>query len=673
MKVPQMILAELRRLTATTMARLALIALLTVPILYGGLYLWANQDPYSNLSQVPVALVVQDDGASLNGTQRNLGKEVADELTGSDSFAWHRVDAQAAAEGLKRGDFDFVVTLPNDFSASVASISSSSPHQADIRLDTNDANNYLASTIGTQAVARIRATVAEKVVGEAGVSLLDSLAKIRSNLVDAASGAKQLNDGLTTADGGSAQLSDGSSQLASGTAQLRDGASRLASGTAQLRDGASRLASGTAQVRDGAASLSTGAQQVSNGAGQVYAGTQQLSTVANEIGSASTNAAAQVPAARNDIQTALTDAGVDQATISKVLTRLDPLGQGLEQANGRVQGAVSQINQLNAGAGQVASGASRLAAASVTLAGGARDTATGAASLNDGASSAADGAAQLQQGASSAADGASNLHNGAVSLKDGISRLRDGAGTLQTGLANGVKQIPDNNQATRSAQADILSNPVSVSSEALTKAQNYGAGLAPFFAALAGWIGIYALFLIVKPISRRAVTALRSPVRITIAGWITPTLLGAVQMLGLFGILAFALGFNFAHPVATVGILLTATATYAAIVLALNVWLGSVGQFMGLVLMVLQLVTAGGTFPWQTLPGPLAALHHVLPMGYVVDALRQVMYSGDPGRIGFDLLVLATWLLGAGVLAALGVWRMTRSRTLRDLQPSLIG
>lgn len=53
-----------------------------------------------------------------------------------------------------------------------------------------------------------------------------------------------------------------------------------------------------------------------------------------------------------------------------------------------------------------------------------------------------------------------------------------------------------------------------------------------------------------------------------------------------------------------------ASFTYAAIILALNVWLGSVGQFVGLVLMVLQLLTAGGTFPWQTLPAPLAWLHH---------------------------------------------------------------
>ena len=114
-------------------------------------------------------------------------------------------------------------------------------------------------------------------------------------------------------------------------------------------------------------------------------------------------------------------------------------------------------------------------------------------------------------------------------------------------------------------------------------------------------------------------------------------------------------------------------ATYAAIILALNVWLGSVGQFMGLVLMVLQLVTAGGTFPWQTLPTPLTALHHVLPMGYVVDAMRQLMYGGDLSRVGADVGVLLMWLVGALALAAIGVTWMTHRRTLRDLQPSLIG
>jgi putative membrane protein len=214
---------------------------------------------------------------------------------------------------------------------------------------------------------------------------------------------------------------------------------------------------------------------------------------------------------------------------------------------------------------------------------------------------------------------------------------------------------------------------VLIESSKVAAAADYGAGLAPFFAALAGWIGIYALFLIVKPVSRRAVTALHSPVRITLAGWLTPGLLGGVQMVALFGVLSIALGFTFANPLATLGIMVLAALTYAAIILALNVWLGSVGQFLGLVLMVLQLVTAGGTFPWQTLPAPLTGLHHILPMGFVVDAMRQLMYGGDLGRIAGDAGIMLTWTAVALLLAAIGVTRMTHRRTLRDLAPSLMG
>jgi putative membrane protein len=630
-KIPQMIAAELRRLTSTRMSILALVALLAVPIVYGGLYLWANQDPYGNLSHVPVALVVDDRGAQINGEQRNLGDEAADQLLDSDTFEWHRVDADQATTGLERGDFDFIVTLPADFSDAVASLSSDSPRQASIELRTNDANNYLASTIGSQAVARIQESVAKKVTDEAGLTLLDALHTIRVNLVDATTGATQLVDGLGTAKSGSSQLASGSAQLADGTAQLSDGAAQLRDGTAQLRDGSARVA---------------------DGAQQVAGGVDRIDAAARQVGSIAGDAAAQLPKARADIAKALTDAGLTQAQIDQILSRLDPVGDRLQAANTRVQDTVQQINTLDDGARQVASGS---------------------AQVSSGASTAADGASALADGATSAATGAAQLRDGASQLDSGLGQLSDGATKLRDGLASGVQQIPDSDDQTRQAQADTISDPVNVGSTSVTKAQNYGAGLAPFFAALAGWIGIYALFLIVKPVSKRAVTALRSPFRVTLAGWLTPAGLGAVQMVGLFTILAVALQFSFANPWAALGILIFASATYAAIVLALNVWLGSVGQFLGLVLMVLQLVTAGGTFPWQTLPGPLAALHHVLPMGYVVDAMRQVMYGGDISRVGTDLVVLGTWLVGGVLLAAIGVTRMTHHRTLRDLQPSLIG
>lgn len=611
MKVPAMIAAELRRLTASRMGILALVALICVPILYGGLYLWANQDPYAKFSEVPVALVVDDEGAPApttgtepaSGETVNYGEDVAENLIEGNAFDWQRMDEDQAADALRHGDVDFTVTIPADFSTALTSAAGDDPHQARIELETNDANNYLASSMGSQAVEKIRSSVAEMVGSEAAERLLTGLSEVRDNLVSATDGATQLADGASTA----------------------------ASGSTTLADGTAKLADGSAQLASGARTLSDGAQQVS-------AGNRQLADVADRAGAAVQEATNALPQVRSDIADLLTQRGLTPEEIDEVLARLDPLGTRIEEGNAQVQAAVDKVDQLAAGSASVASGASELASGAGTLA-------TGAAAAN----------------------------TGAAQLRDGLQTLSSGTAELRDGLADGVQAIPASTPDLRSLQADTIADPVKVSSDKVASAEDYGAGLAPFFAALSAWIGIYALFLIVKPISRRAVTALHSPIRITLAGWLTPAMLGAVQMLGLMGILALTLGFAFDHPLGTLGVMMFASATFAAIILALNVWLGSVGQFLGLVLMVLQLVTAGGTFPWQTLPAPLAALHHVLPLGYVVDAMRQLMYGGDYARAGWDLAVLGTWLAGALLLAMIGVTRMTHRRTLRDLQPSLIG
>lgn len=612
MKVPSMIAAELRRLTAGPMAVIALVALMCVPILYGGLYLWANQDPYGKFGDVPVALVVDDAGVTTTTTDadgaeheetENYGGKVADNLLEDASFAWREMTAAEAERALREGTVDFTVTIPTDFSEALASAAGDHPRQARIELETNDANNYLASTIGSQTVERIRRSVAEMVGSEAAGRLLTGLSDVRGKLSEAADGATRLHDGAGSAETGSKTLATGLGELASGTRTLADGARSLA-----------------------------------DGAAQVSAGNGQLAGTADRAAALMQEATDALPTARSDLARAMAEQGLAPEQIDTVLAKLDPLAQRVRDGNAAAQGAVDRIDQLAAGAKSVADGAARLA---------------------DGAGSAATGAA-------SARDGATRLH-------DGLGTLGEGIGTLRDGLSSGVDAIPASTPDLREAQADTIADPVQVSSDKVAAAKDYGQGLAPFFAALAGWIGIYALFLIVKPVSRRAVTALHSPARITLAGWLTPAALGALQMVGLIGVLGFMLGFDFEHPWGSLGVMVMASATYAAIILALNVWLGSVGQFMGLVLMVLQLVTAGGTFPWQTLPEPLAALHHVLPMGYVVDAMRQLMYGGDLARAVADLGVLALWLVGALLLAGVGVTRMTHRRTLRDLQPSLIG
>jgi len=710
-----MIAAEFRRLTATRLAVIAVIALTLVPVLYGGLYLWANQDPYARLDQVPVALVVSDTGTTVDGVTENYGDEVADEILDDGTFDWHRVSESEAEAGVDNSTYDFSVTLPADFSESLASASGDTPHQAEVVLTTNDANSYLSTTIGEQAVKTLRTSIVERVNRKAADTFLVGLSDIRAKITDAAEGADELNDGATTASDGASslatgtatlsnganQLSTGAQSVATGAQTLSTGAQSLSAGAATLNDGAQKLyagaqsvASGAQSVSDGNATLAANAQTLAAGAAQVAAGNAQIAGVGDQIATAADAGIASLPDARSDIITALTNAGLDPAALSAVTARLDALDADLQAGNTTVHGVVDQLDTLSAGSGQVATGSSALASGAATLASGAAtlatgsaDLATGAGTLATGSSTLASGSSDLAAGSVTLATGSSDLATGAAtlatgaadaatgagSLSTGLVTLRDGITTLRNGLYEGVDSIPASTEASRALQADTIADPVDVQNDAVTAAGTYGAGLAPFFASLAGWIGIYALFLIVKPVSRRAITALHSPIRITLAGWLTPGILGAIQMAGLFAVLAFALKFDMSNPVGVYGIMLLASLTFAAIILALNLWLGSVGQFIGLVLMVVQIVTAGGTFPWQTLPAPLAALHHVLPMSAAVDAMRQIMYGGNLASAMSDINSLLFWMIGALVFAVIGVTRMTHFRTLRDLQPSLIG
>ncbi|MEJ6489520.1 YhgE/Pip domain-containing protein [Leucobacter sp. USCH14] len=631
MKIPQMIRAEFARLWATKMARLAFVALMCVPLLYGGLYLWANQDPYARLDQVPVALVVADTGVDEGDDVRVIGDEVAENLIEDGSFDWHRVSAEDAERGIENGVYDFTVTLPADFSEALQSSQTDDPHRADVVLTTNDANSYLATTIGEQAVQRIQKQVVQSVNREAAKSLLDGISQVRGSLVEATDGAGALTDGAATA---------------------RDGAGKLHVGSQQAAEGSGRLASGLGELRDATASLPQSTETLADGAAQVAAGNARVAQYGREAAGASQRALDALAQDRSAILQDLANAKVDQSVIDRVSAAMDRAGGDLSAVNGQVQGASAQLDTLANGAQQVADGSRRLADATPQLA-------NGIATASDGAIALDGGLAQLVDGSSS--------------LESGLGDLTDGAGQLRDGLAEGVEALPDSSDELRAAQADNIASPVDVQTSRVTSAGSYGAGLAPFFMSLAAWIGIYALFLILKPVSRRAVTALHTPLRVTLAGWATPALLGATQMLALFAIVAFALRFDFAHPVAAYGTIALASATFAAIILALNVWLGSVGQFLGLVLMVVQLVTAGGTFPWQTLPPSLATLHHWLPMSFAVDGLRQLMYGGDLADAASEALKLALVLVIAVLVAALGVAKTMRSRTLKDLQPSLIG
>lgn len=638
-------LTELRRLTDTTFAKVALVAMLIVPSLYAGLYLYANKDPYANLEGLPAALVVQDKGTTLaDGEKLQVGDEVASTLLKGHDLDWQQMDAATAEHGLAEGDYAFILTVPETFSADLASSADFTPRRAMLEIETNDATNYLAGTIAERVVDQVQVSVAEQVSRTAASELLGGLTTIHAQVTEAATGAGQLATGAHDAHAGSSKLRAGSNDLALGEKDLAAGTAQLASGASELSSGLATLDSRTDALPGQTAKLADGAKQVADGNAKVAATGQRVAAAGTKLTNDLSTFDKTLPAR-------LSAAGLSDEQIQAVLAETAKLRAPINEANGTLQSTSKDLTRLSTGASQVATGAAQLAAASTDLESAIDTAAAGSTKL-------ATGANDLNAGQQKALSGANQLAQGARTLDGGLAQLDTGAATLGSSLADGAKQIPNPTPEQRKAVAQTIGAPVTIASEALAKAGSYGAGLAPFFLSLALWIGGFTLFTRARPLVEEAITTRWAVVPVAFGGWLAPAIIGVGQAILTWGIVRFAVGIDLAHPWWMLAFMILVSMSFMAIIHGLMARLGDSGQFIALVLMVLQLVSAGGTFPWETLPGPLRSLHHILPMSYSVDGLRALAYGGPGLHLGVDVAVLLAWGGGALLLSTAAARRV---------------
>ncbi|MFB6715977.1 MULTISPECIES: YhgE/Pip family protein [unclassified Streptomyces] len=693
MRSPRLAALELKRFGRGKLPVAALIALLLLPLLYGALYLCSFWDPYGRLDRIPVALVNNDKGVTADGKRVAAGDEITGKLLDSKTFEWHEVSSAEAHKGVENGTYYLSLTMPSDFSKRIASSSGDSPETGALQVRTNDANNYIVGQISRSVFSEVRTAASTNASRGFLDRIFINFSDLHEATAKAAKGAEDLKGGIGKAKKGSEDLADGlknakdgSSNLAGGIVRLNKGAGDLETGSRQVADGTqlladkvngvagdvrpflkdngksigdtARLVADSAQtVRDNldalveaAPTAATTARTASDDLAEVYRAscTEQSPadpTVCPPLKRAKT-AAADVSKVADDVNALVTNQNGDLKKLRTQLTTLQQQADGLAKAaphlDKDLKSAVEKVNALNTGAHKVAKGANE---------------------LHTGLATARTGSADLDTGVS-------NLKKGANDLDSGLIRLGDGSTSLAQGLNDGVGKIPDYDKKDRDARTEVMADPVQLASKSLHAAPNYGTGFAPYFIPLSLWVGAMVAYMLIQPLNRRALAAGASAWRIAFAGWLPVAALGLLQVAALMSVLHWGLGLQMTRAAGTIGFLALVTCCFAAIVQWLNARFGAAGRILVLAVLMLQLTSAGGTYPVQTSPGFFNAIHPYLPMSYVVDGLRRLITGGGLGPVWQGCAVLLAFTAGALALTALAA-RRKQVWTLDRLHPEL--
>ncbi|MER8159263.1 YhgE/Pip domain-containing protein [Streptomyces sp. NPDC094472] len=692
MRSPKLAALELKRFGRGKLPRAALAALLLLPLLYGALYLWSFWDPYGKLDKIPVALVNSDTGATVKGERLTAGDDISGKLLDSKTFDWHRTSAAEARKGVANGTYYLSLTVPSDFSRQIATSSGKSPETGALKVRTNDANNYIVGQISRSVFSEVRAAASAKASRGFYDNIFISFADIHGETQKAAKSADKLGKGIGKAKKGADDLAKGLAKAKEGSRDLKSGLGTLYQGSGTLKTGAGGVADGTQSLSDKVNDVAAKVRPFLKEHGKEIGVVSQLVADASQKASDSldtlpettSTAATKARKASDDLAAdyrtrceGAVPAGPDCPALKKSVAAADTAADVAEDVNKLVRDNTTQLDALGGHLDDLHDQALWLAQNAPHL-GTDLDTAVRKVNaLNSGAQKVAKGAGTLHTGLSTAKTGASDLDSGvgkarggADTLGGGMFRLVDGSGKLSGGLHDGADKIPDYGKQDRDARTEVMADPVRLVNQALHKAPNYGTGFAPYFIPLSLWVGAMVAYMLIQPMNRRALAVGGSSWRIAFAGWLPVAAIGVFQTLALMAVLHWAIGLQMARAAGTLGFLMLVTACFAAIVQWLNARFGPAGRILVLALLMLQLTSAGGTYPVQTSPRFFNAIHPFLPMTYVVDGLRRLITGGGLGPVWLACGVLLGFSVAALTLTA---WSARRKQvwSVDRLHPEL--
>lgn len=678
---------DFSKVRRSVMATCMLLFLIIIPLLFTWFNVLAAWDPFGNTKDLKIAVASEDDGYSSDffPIEVNAGDQVLSQLRANEQMDWVITNPSDAIEGTKSGEYYASIILPSTFSDDMLTFYADGSQPAQIALHTNEKKNALAPTIANKGAEGISANISEtftRTIGDVSLGLVTSLSDFldQGDTQDALSRIEARAENLQSQLRNGARTARTMGDLTESAIPLLESAQRIIdtprpSLSDTTRDGITDI-SASSDALDGALSATRESYAI---VGDRIDALYETANISRETRSETLNTLADNVQLNINAYEGLKDT---------VNTRIRPLAPAeaatltgqLDEAIAAQESVRDRLRAASDSDSPERPDFSSLDRASSAIEdvrnSGIRDQVSQLAQTLRGIGDTIElPEGDIQLNTDSLAGASAALDDVGATLDQNADRLDDLLDRINTASRTGdLSEIAAIVGDDPEAFAQALAAPVEVERQAIYPVASFGVGMAPLYTTLALWVGALLAAVALRTDVAAKLTKHRpnrfdeevdleneteddtaeipseapeepeeiGPFAKYFGRYGTFALVGLAQSTLLTLGLIFFVKLEPAHPFLLVLAGWVSSCIFMLLVYALTVALSNAGKALAVFLLVIQISSAGGSYPLQLLPHWFQSVSPWLPATYSIRAFRSAL----AGSYGADYwIALATLLL----------------------------
>lgn len=171
---------DFRVIRQNTMTGIMVFGLVLIPLLFTCFNVLASWEPFENTEKLKIAVASNDRGhrTDIGAIDLNLGNEVLSKLSRNHDIDWRITDSNDAIDGTKSGDYYAAIVLPENFSTELMTFYVRGTKAPKLTLYTNEKKNALSSIITGKGASGVIQEIDKnftQVVASVGLGAITSL------------------------------------------------------------------------------------------------------------------------------------------------------------------------------------------------------------------------------------------------------------------------------------------------------------------------------------------------------------------------------------------------------------------------------------------------------------------------------------------------------------------